>query len=170
LKAPDKARIHFRENNVLVKFCSQTSTSGCEALRLEITCRGSDWPLSSLAQVCASSSPPLPTVEHLYMISSSSSFHRQEIGHTQWLELLRPFAAVRNFYLSEKLAQSIVSALQVFLRQGVTRVLLPTLHNLFLEGSLPSRPVQEAIRQSLAAQQLSSHPVAISQWREHGGW
>jgi hypothetical protein len=165
LKAPDKVRITFDQNFILVDFRSQTSTSRREALKLDISC----CPLSLLARVCAKSLPPLPTVEHLYLISDY--YCQTVIGHVQWLELLRPFAAVKNLYLCEDLGQIIASALQDHLRQGATGVLF-NLQNLFfeLEESPPSEPVQEAIRQSLAARQLFSHPIAISHWSEREDW
>jgi hypothetical protein len=78
---------------------------------------------------------------------------------------------VENLYLSEELAQVTASALKDPVRQGATEV-LPTLRNIFSEEPKPSGHVQEAVRQALAAQQLSNHRIAVSPWnpKVQGGW
>jgi hypothetical protein len=78
-----------------------------------------------------------------------------------WLELLRPFTAVKNLYLSEEFAPRIVPALQVLVEIGTTEV-LPALQNIFLEGFQTS-PLREGIRQFIATRQ-ANRPIAISQW------
>jgi hypothetical protein len=45
---------------------------------------------------------------------------------------------------------------------GRTTEVLPSLQNIFLARSEASGPFQEAIRQFVAARQLSGHPIAIS--------
>jgi hypothetical protein len=81
-----------------------------------------------------------------------------------WLESFRPFTAVKNLYVFDKLAQHIAPALQELVGERVMDV-LPSLESLILEGltpSGPSEPVQEAIGQFVAARRLVGHPVAVS--------
>jgi hypothetical protein len=80
-----------------------------------------------------------------------------------WLELLHPFTAVKNLYLSEKIALRIGPALQELLK-GRTAEVLPALDNIFLEGFESSGRVQEGIGQFIGARQSASHPIAISPW------
>ena len=83
----------------------------------------------------------------------------------QCLELLRPFTAVKNLYLSEEFARRIVPALQE-LNGGRTTEVLPALENIFLEGLKPSGPVHEGIGQFVARRhwQVTGHPIAVSRW------
>jgi hypothetical protein len=81
----------------------------------------------------------------------------------RWLELLHPFTAVKNLYLSQEITRNIAPALQELVGERVVE-LLPALQNLFLEEVNPAGPVQEAIRQFVAARQLLGHPVTISHW------
>ena len=76
---------------------------------------------------------------------------------------LQPFTAVKNLYLSEKIASHIMPALQELARGRSTEV-LPTLQNIFLEEPQPSGTVQEGIQQFVAARQVTSHPIAVSRW------
>jgi hypothetical protein len=84
---------------------------------------------------------------------------------TLWLGLLRPFIAVKNLYLSKKIGQRIIRALQESFVGG-TPAVLPSLQNVFLEGAKPSGPIQEAIGQFVAARQVTGHPVIVSRWIE----
>jgi len=74
---------------------------------------------------------------------------------------------VKNLFLSEKLAQLVVPALQELTGGRVTEV-LPALQNLFLQGPEPSETVQEVIGQFIAERQLSDCPVAVH--CERSGW
>jgi hypothetical protein len=80
-----------------------------------------------------------------------------------WLDLLRPFAAVKNLYLSEELFSHIAPALQELVGGRTTEV-LPALENMFLEDFLPRGRIYEGIKRFVAARQLTSHPVAVSRW------
>ncbi len=61
LKTPFEAHVTFDNYAVLVELQSRTSTFGYGDLKVKISCRELDWQLSSLAQVCTSSLPPLST-------------------------------------------------------------------------------------------------------------
>jgi hypothetical protein len=162
----------FKAHEAHVVFCDWVvwvalpQTSGDGRLDLGISCRQSDWQLSSLAQVCSSSFPQtlISSVERLYIENRLSPWHWQDdIESSQWLELFHPFTAVKDLYLSLEFVPRIAPALQELVRERVTEV-LPALQTLFLEEPLPSGPVQDAIGQFVAPRQLASHPISVSRW------
>jgi hypothetical protein len=115
--------------------------------------------------VFTSSLPPLSAVEDLYI---DENIYRPEhwqdnVEYSLWLELLLPFTAVKNLYLSKELARRIGPALQEHVEIVATGA-LPALENIFLEGLEPSGPVQEGIQQFVATRQVISDPIAISPW------
>jgi hypothetical protein len=70
---------------------------------------------------------------------------------------------VKNLYLCKEFASRIVPALQELVGVRTTEV-LPTLQNIFLEELQVSGPIQEAIRQFVAARQVTGYPIAVSHW------
>ena len=166
-RARDEARLKFRECDVAVKLPRTFYGS----IRLRISCSESDLQLSSVAQVCSSSFPPtlILAVERLYI----QSMHweqpwEDDIEVSQWIELFRPFVAVKDLYFSSDFTPQIATALQELGESGAE--VLPALEMLFFEEPLPSGPVQEALEQFVAARQLAGHPIAISPWeREEEG-
>ena len=88
---------------------------------------------------------------------------QDDIENSQWMELLHSFTAVKGLYIYQYFAPLIAPALQELVGEGVTEV-LPALRTFFLEKTLPSRPVQEGIRQFVAARQLAGHPITVSPW------
>jgi hypothetical protein len=133
LRAPDKGHILFDSQGIIIKFPSRTSGSGVISVR--IPCTVSDWQLSSLEQVCTSSLPPVSTLENLYIFENRGYPPRWQgdVENALWLDLLRPFVAVRNLYLSEQFVPRIAPALQELV-SGRTTEVLSTLENIFLEG------------------------------------
>ena len=85
------------------------------------------------------------------------------IENIEWLELLLPFTAVKNLYLSKQFAPRIAPALQEVTGGGTTEV-LPALQNLYLEGFQASISMPEGIKQFVSARQLTDRTVAISLW------
>jgi hypothetical protein len=128
-----------------------------------------DWQISSLEQDCTSSLPPLSTLEDLYIYEGpSSQAHWQDnIENALWLELLHPFRAAKNLYLSEEFSRRIVPALQELIGSRATEV-LPNLQNIFLERLRPSGPVQEGIRQFVATRQVTGDPIPVARWDRLG--
>ena len=161
--ALENASITFRDDTPGVTFQSQIYNY--VELEVSISCEGLDWQLSSLGQVCRSCLPFLSTLKDLYIrdLSFTNPDWMGNIENRVWLELLHPFAAVKNLYLSEELAPLIGPALQELV-EGRTTEVLPTLENIFLEEFESSGRVQEGIGQFVAARQVSSHPVTISRW------
>ena len=132
-------------------------------LEVLIFCEALDWQLSSLEQVCTSCLPFLPTLGDLYINEGRSSEPdwKDDIGTGPWLELLRPFTATKNLYLSEKIALRIGPALQEFVESRATEF-LPALQNIFVEGLKSSGLVQESIGHFVAARQVVGQRIAIS--------
>jgi hypothetical protein len=167
LKALEKARVDFEwglYGGASVNLSSKTSGYG--ELTVRIQCSELDWQLSSLEQVCTSSLPPLSTLEDLYIFEDRYwQVEKQyaSVENALWLELLQPFGAVKNLYLSEEFAQRIVPALGELVGGRMTEG-LPILQNIFLEGLQPSGPIQEGIAQFVAAQRVASHPIAVTRW------
>jgi hypothetical protein len=139
-------------------------------LEIAISCREPDWQLSSIEQICNSSLHPLSTVEDLYIEHRYRQLVWKDdaIENGLWLQLLLPFTAVKNLYLSKGFAPGIVAAVQKPVGGTIVEV-LPGLQNVFVEGLDPSVPFQEYIGQFITARQLSSRPVAISVWDRKSG-
>ncbi|KAI0274543.1 hypothetical protein BGY98DRAFT_56529 [Russula aff. rugulosa BPL654] len=163
LRAPNKAHVFFDSQTASVKLQSQASNE--EYFEVTISCREPDWQLSSLAQICTTSLPLLSTTENLFIYEpvGSQLDWKNDIENIEWLELLLPFTAVKNLYLSKQFAPRIAPTLQEMTGGGTTEV-LPTLQDLHLEGFQPSVPVQGGIERFISARRLTDHPVVISVW------
>ena len=162
--ALEKAHISLGDKVGCVTFRSQRY--GSLKLKVSILCEGLDWQLSSLEQVCTSCLPFLSTSEDLYIHEhpGPQPDWKDNIANRAWLELLRPFTALKDLYISEKFAlRGIGLALRKLVEGGATEV-FPTLKRIYLEGLESSGPVQEVIGQLVAARQVSSNPVIISRW------
>jgi hypothetical protein len=136
---------------------------------ISILCSELDLQVSFLEQLCTSCLPPLSKLEDLYIDRGESwRAHCQDnVENAVWLELLHPFSAVKNLYLSKEFALRIVPALQELIGGRATEV-LPTLQNIFLEGLKPSGPIEEGIGKFIATRQTTSHPVVVSRWYKGG--
>ena len=165
IRALDEAHVQFNDDFASVKLRYQTSMSGFYDLLISISCKEPDWQLSSIEQVCNSSLQPLSTVEDLYIDHEYSQLVWKDdaIENIQWLQLLLPFTVMKNLYLSKEFAPGVAVALQELVGGRIADVLL-SLQNIFIEGLEPSGPLQENIGEFVTARQLSSRPVAISDW------
>ena len=138
-----------------------------EGVELSISCEPLDWQISSLAQVCSTSFPPLLTLERLDIDIKTDPKSllkwQDDMEDTQWLDLLHPFTSVKDLALSERSVPFVAPALQELSGERVREV-LPALENLFLEWPLQSGPVKRAIRKFITARQLSGWPVAVRHW------
>jgi len=166
LQAPDEAYIGFDVVNykIWINFFSSTRKSR-RVLRLEIFCIAPERQFPCLAQFCRSPPFPLHPLEYLCIGEGPFSQQRQldHTENTRWLELLQPFTAVKNLYLTKEFAIHIAHALQELVGERVMEV-LPTLENVFIEDIQPSGPVHEVIKEFVAARQLADHPIIISRW------
>ena len=165
LKAPNEAHVVFDSHITWVNFQSQAPN--LKYFEIKVSCREPDWQLSSLAQICTLSLSLLSTTENLliYEPVDSQVCWKDGIKNIEWLELLLPFTAVKNLYLSKQFAPRIAPALQEITGDRTTEV-LPTLQNLYLEGLQPSEFVQ-GIGQFISARQLINCPVSVSIWERY---
>ena len=121
---------------------SRTFDEVFSQLRLAISCRQSDWQLSSLAQICSSSFPQalISVVESLVILEESGLRpHWQDdsdIERSQWLDLLHPFTAVKDLYIYPEFVPRIAPALQELVRERVTGV-LPAFRALYFREPPP---------------------------------
>ena len=157
----EKGCIRFSYQAVAVKSPSLTSAG---KLKVEILSRVLEWQLSFLEQVCTSSFPPVSTLKDLYIYDITlGSCWRDDVENTLWLELLRPFAAVKNLYICRTFVPRIAPALQELVGSRTTEA-LPTLENIFLDGFRVSEPLHKGIEKFVAARGLISHPIAVYPW------
>jgi hypothetical protein len=166
LKAPNDAHVFFENLAASVKL--RPRASNVEYFQVKILCREPDWQLSSVAEICTMSLPLLSTTENLFIHKVPDLLHSQldwkdGIENIEWLDLLLPFTAVKNLYLSKELAPRIAHALQDMAGGGTTEV-LTTLQNLYLEGFQPSESIEEGVDWFISARRLTDHPVAVSVW------
>jgi hypothetical protein len=167
-KVIQKAAVRFSPDEASVALSPFENADVRTSLELRIKCTKSEWQLSSLADICSSSSSsypfPLSSVERLdifprYTRPDVGQWH-DDMEDTQWLEFLQPFTAVKDLYLCEGLALRVVHALQDLTGEGATEM-LPALQSIFIEGHQLSEAIQTAIGPFIASRQLSSHPVAV---------
>jgi hypothetical protein len=132
LRVLDEA--HVRLTSVELR----TSEPSFYNLLIHILLKERHWQLSSIEQICNSSLHPLSTVEDLYIKDENWPRVRKKDGieNTLWLQLLLPYTAVKNLYLSMKFAPSIAAALQELVGARITEV-LPSLQNIFIEVPRP---------------------------------
>jgi hypothetical protein len=164
-KARHEARVVFSNWDVWITLLPKIHG----ALKLVILCEELDLQVSSVVQVLSSSFPQayIPAVECLHIVEDQLDVCQDDVENIRWLELLRPFIAVKDLHMPCEITSFIAPALQELVGERVAEV-LPSLQTLFLEEQLLSEPDQEAIRQFVAARQLASHRVAISCWERDG--
>jgi hypothetical protein len=178
LKAPNRADLLFHDDFVKFSLFSQAHTTNCGRLEIVLESKVSEWQLSSVAQVCNSFLFPLSALENLSIYDSKSvsrfpfgSPWHQGMDSTQWLELLHPFNAMKNLYLSNGLVQHVLPALHSHDDEaGITEV-LPALQNLLIEDFDPYPPwvpVRKEIREFVDARVLYGHPMSVYRWLVFG--
>jgi hypothetical protein len=166
LREHDEANVEFRESTASVALREWKNKYG-ENLRIDISCRESDWQLSSIEQFCNSSLYySLSTIEVLGIgyLSLEPGWKDDAIENTLWLQLLLPFTSVKNLYLNREAMPGIAATLQELVGGRITEV-LPSLQKILLEPELEqSQSFQKNIGKFVAARQLSNHPITISDW------
>ena len=140
------------------------------SLTVRIREGGLDKQLRSLQRVFTLCLPPLSTASSSDLYVDENVFPLDLPGdevEDLWLELLHSFTAVKNLYLSKKIASCIIPALKQLVGDRTTEV-LPALEKIFLEER-PHGPVQKGFREFIAARRLSGHPTAVflpSEWEK----
>ena len=168
-----RAEVVFQADIVTATFKPQEETVDSALLIVIISCRESDWQLSSLAQVCTSALPPSCTLELLDITEDRvrRPHWQDDMDHTQWLELLRPLTSLEELDMSRELVLRVAPALQGLVDEEVMEV-LPALHSVFIRDFWPSglELVRETIGKFLAARQTCGHPVAFQDPEIESGW
>jgi hypothetical protein len=117
-----------------------------------------------MAQICNQFSFLPSIVEHLEIKVGFEDFDEStweiDMEATQWLELFRPFTAVRTLGISVELQPLIVPALQELTGERATEV-LPVLDSLSIDGYQSFEFDQQAIEPFIAARSNSDHPVTL---------
>ncbi|KAI9447014.1 hypothetical protein F5148DRAFT_743505 [Russula earlei] len=162
-KTHNEAMVHTHHSGI--KFMIFEEAREFPDLSVEISCGESDRQLASLAQVCSSSFPLLSTMVELDIVDESHPSHwKNHMETTRWLELLDPFTAVEDLFLSDKVAPHVCRALEELAEDRVTEV-LPALENIFLSDLQGSGSVPKYIEGFVDAREHSGYPVAVRYWK-----
>ncbi|KAI0302751.1 hypothetical protein BC826DRAFT_1101598 [Russula brevipes] len=157
LKPYKVARVAFTIESI------QLELTGPLPLSLEMNCDMIDLEVDGMSLICGQLSPFLSLVERLELTENywlTLSEEEYDPLSSRFLELFEPFTAIRSLYVSEGLIPLIVLALQQLTGERATEV-LPSLRDLFMEGSEKPRAVQEAMQPFLTPRRLSGQPVAV---------
>jgi hypothetical protein len=149
-----RAEVETSSKAIFVSFMDSTT---CTPLRVQISCKRSDWQLCCMAQVCNQFSPFLCRVENLGVKTIESSTGQDDADGEQCLGLILAFGGAKNIHMaaSGKLVTSILRALPQ--ANGSNAAVLPALHRLRVEDPLAmNMPLWEAFQLS---RHLSGHPI-----------
>jgi hypothetical protein len=127
-------------------------------LWLRVSCKPSDWQLSSLAQLYGPTISSFLTVKFLEI--SNPRNWEDDVENIQWLELLHLFPFVKDLVVSEKTFQLLAPALDELAGESVTEV-LPALQKIFLEGPQLLEPNKKDIGKFIATRHLFGRPVTV---------
>jgi len=147
LMAPDCASIFFHNDYVTVELCQKLS--------LHISCKPSDWQLSSLSQLYNSALSPLPALECLE-IHNPRTYWEDDMENVQWLEFLQLFPSMKELVLSAKSFQLVAPALN-----ELDITVLPAIQTIVIQGPQSLEPNAKAIGKFIARRQLLGRPVTI---------
>lgn len=161
-QALKEARVVFSGGNMSIRVPSPRQPLGDTVLTVGISHSDPNWWPSTVAQLYTSTLPLFLTVERLYMRLPPA--HWQITEDSEWLELLHPFAAVKNLYLSQKIALHVAPALQELAFDERLTEELPALQNIFLADLEPEGSIQQAIKYFAYTRWISGQPVAVFQW------
>jgi hypothetical protein len=150
------ARIRFNVGNAYIKLDCEQEERRISRFTLRVVCKGLDWQVSHLAQILGQSGALVSNVGHLSIDEDDlQPGWQRDMDDTDWLELLRPFAAVKMLHASEQLAKQIALALDDVTEEMVTEV-LPSLNSLWLDDQQVT-----SVEQFLVVRRISGHPVTF---------
>jgi hypothetical protein len=165
-KTLDRAEVFLSNQMIKLMLSSQkeTSADNCPILAVRSGYDPSEWQFLHLAQVDSSFTTLLSSVERLDMGEDphSSPTLEDDAENLEWLQLLFPFPAVKDLYLSGVPGLNVARKLRGLDEERVTGV-LPALQCVFLEGLPPSEAMWEAIKPFTVTRQLG-YPVTIGFW------
>ena len=151
------AHVRFQIDTICVELnCEEEGHRLCRLI-LRISCKWLDWQVPCLAQILGQSPTMVSSVNHLSIDRINPG--RQEIegmDDIDWLELLRPFTAVKTLHGSQQLAGHIALALDGLNGEIVTEE-LPVLDTLSLEDQSV-----RSVEQFITVRRLSGHPITFA--------
>ena len=107
------------------------------ALGIAVSCCHLDWQVSSMAQISNSLGQIFSAVEHLalqHYVHSKSSEEHNDVDHTEWRKLLRPFSNLKTLEIDRGLVKDLSRCLE--LEDGELPLeLLPELQEITFDGS-----------------------------------
>jgi hypothetical protein len=155
-----QAEVQTSNHTISVSFnTSITSTP----LRLQISCKQSDWQLSCMAQVCDQLSPFLFSVKKLGINVTESSSGQDSVGGEQWPELIRAFGDTRDLHVAGVHVSDVLCALRPADGLHTTDItVLSALRILRVEESMKlDGPSWDAVQSFVTSRWLSGPPVQM---------
>jgi hypothetical protein len=166
-KTLDRAEVFFSKKmaSLILSLQKETPAVNCPILAMRSGYDPSEWEVLHLAQVDSSFMTLLSSVERLDISKDpdSSPILEDHVENLEWLQLLFPFHAVKDLYLSGVPGLNVARTLRDLDEERLT-VVLPALQRVFLEGLPPSEAIWEAIKPFMVTWQLSYYPVTIGCW------
>jgi hypothetical protein len=129
--------------------------------RVNVRCKAYDWKISFFVQICSQLMPLLSGMEELTISCDDIDLSDlpDDLDHTQWLEIFRPFIAVQSLEI-RRLDGLVALALQELTGESVMEV-LPALRSLVLTDPDPFGSVRQVLEPFITARQLSNQPVTV---------
>ena len=157
---------NFRLGNAVLSFDDRSVDAGVYsygetdvyALGIVMTCCHLDWQASSVAQICNSLSQIFSAVEHLTLqheVHSESSEEHNDVDHTEWRKLLRPFSNMKTLRIAEGLVKDVSRCLELE-DIGLHLELLPELVGLEYFGD-----TGDAFTSFVDARRKAGHPITL---------
>ena len=172
-KTPHRIVVDFDRHNTNAQFLLNEYPSNGTTLEFFVSCASLEWQLPLMTALFSSSSSPfqLSSLERLD-ISNTDPLHEDWDADTdiQFLELLRPFTAVKGLYTRTQSTYRTQPALQLarilheLAGERVAEV-LPALEDIFISEHHLLGVAQEAMRPFITARQLSGRPVTVHHWK-----
>ena len=165
LELLQRADILFHDEFVNITLSRPEGPLRCKTLKFVLPYTSLDHQAMFLSQFCRFSLPPLPALEHLYIQCSFSGGYYTR--NTCSLDLLRPFASVKDLHLFEITGPRTANALATLSQESIMDV-LPSLQNLFLLESEPSETIR-IIAQFIFTRCLFGRSISVH-YRQGGNW
>ncbi|KAH9972601.1 hypothetical protein BGW80DRAFT_1313721 [Lactifluus volemus] len=134
----NRAEVTIESDSISIKLCQSAGTDPSKTLDLIISDDVEEsvgWQVSSLTQICSQCPSLLSGVTEIEILSDPLFFSDEDDFEvlndpTEWLELFRPFTAVRTLWLSGEPQSDAVLSLQELRMESVMKV-LPALRYLY---------------------------------------
>ena len=159
---------NLRSGEVVLSFYDKFATAGIfpiagnaeYSLGMVVKCCHLDWQISSMAQISNLLSQMFFAAERLFLrhnAHSSSSEEHDEVDHTEWRKLLRPFSNVKTLWIEEGLVKDFSRSLK--LEDGALSLeLLPELQELTYTGS---NDTGDALTSFIDARRDAGRPITV---------